>query len=245
MIKVWHCFRRQPQLTAQEFQAHWLEYNAALSREVTGLRRCVQYHSLANELTQQIKDTSVSSGGLAYDGFEAQWWDSVSAAIAAAATRQFKAWQEDRKMFVDGARSTACVADEFVVVEPEGLAAYVLIKCLGRSAELDRAAFQKIWRETQPRHGQQLHASGFLTGYTQDHVPLLAGDSAQIASLGIDQNAWDGIGTIYLHTLAKFKALAGATVVTGDSLADQMNFIDFKRTVSAITRRHVIKDVVR
>jgi hypothetical protein len=45
--------------------------------------------------------------------------------------------------------------------------------------------------------------------------------------------------------LAKFKALAGATVVTGDSLADQMNFIDFKRTVSAITRRYVIKDVVR
>ena len=245
MIKVWHCFYRQPQLTAQEFQAHWLEYNAPLSREVKGLRRCVQYHTLTNELTQQSKDTSVSSGGLAYDGFEAQWWDSVEAAIAAAATPEYKTLQDDRKGFVDGARSTACLADELVIVEPEGLAAYVLIKCLGRFAELDRAAFQKIWRETQPRHGRQLHASGFLTGYTQDHVPALAGESTKIAALGMDQDAWDGIGTIYLHTLAKFKALAGATVVTGDSLADQLNFIDFKRTVSAITRRYVIKDVVR
>lgn len=88
---------------------------------------------------------------------------------------------------------------------------------------------------------------GLLMGYIQNHT-LLDGATANLEgleALGTNPDAWDGVTTAYFESLAKFKALVASPLASQESYDDERTFIDHSRSANMLTRRHVIKDVIR
>jgi hypothetical protein len=84
---------------------------------------------------------------------------------------------------------------------------------------------------------------GLLMGYIQNHT--LIGDAGRVPGLGSDQEPWDGVVTAYFDSVAKFKALVTSPLASQESFEDEKKFIDHSRSVDLLTRRHLIKDLVR
>jgi hypothetical protein len=178
-----------------------------------------------------------------YDGFSISWWESREEMEKALAEEPSIAEAlEDEKLFIDHSRSLACVTEEHVIVEPQGDVPYVLIECLRRRSGIDRAAFSRMWLE-HSRIGRRAHAMGLLMGYIQNHTCI--GDAGRLRGLGSDEEPWDGVVTAYFDSVAKFKALVASPLAAKESFEDERTFIDHSRTVYALTRRDVIKDLVR
>lgn len=247
MIKLIYCLRRLPKLSLEEFQAHWLEHHSQFGRRSPLIRRYVQYHTLAND---PIREAMVQAGVSSvdpYDGIASAWWDGLDAMhkdmtespLVAAAL-------EDEKFFIDHSRSVAFLTREQVIVEPEGNVPYVLVECLRRHPDIDRQEYQERWLH-HARIGRQARAMGLLMGYIQNHT-LLDGATANLAgleALGTNPDAWDGVTTAYFESLAKFKALVASPLASQESYDDERTFIDHSRSANMLTRRHVIKDVIR
>ncbi|MBI3950219.1 MAG: EthD domain-containing protein [Acidobacteria bacterium] len=242
MIKLINCLRRLPHLSLEEFQAHWLEYHSQFGRRLKLIRRNVQYHTLAHDPIREALAEASESGIEPYDGFVITWWDSLDDIKTELENNpNVAAAREDEKLFVDHNRSVHCLAQEQVIIEPEGSVPYVLIQCLRRRADIDQAAFQAAWL----RHadiGRRAHTQGLLKGYIQNHT-LPQGDSPE--DPGATQQTWDGVVTAYFDSIAQFKALVTSPLVAQESLEDTKTFIDHSRSVSMLTRRSVISDVVR
>jgi hypothetical protein len=64
VIKLIYCLRRLPELSLEEFQGHWLEHHADLGRRLKGVRRYVQYHTLAND---PIREAMAQAGSSTVD----------------------------------------------------------------------------------------------------------------------------------------------------------------------------------
>ncbi|MBI3951665.1 MAG: EthD domain-containing protein [Acidobacteria bacterium] len=247
MIKMIYCLRRLPHLSLEEFQAHWLEHHSQFGPRLKHARRYVQYHTLTNDPIQEAMAQAAASGVEPFDGFAVSWWDSLdgfktemekSDVVAAAL--------EDEKFFIDHKRSVACLTQEQVIVEPEGAVPYVLVECLRRRSELNRAAFQKAWLK-HSEIGRRAHAQGGLQGYIQNHT-LLEGDTIGLEgleALGTAPETWDGVATAYFDSVAKFKALVASPLAAEEAFEDERTFIDHKRSVNVLSRRHVFKDIVR
>lgn len=243
MTKLIYCLRRLPHLSLQEFQAHWLEYHSQFGKRAKTVRRYVQYHTLADDPIREAMAQAGVSKVETYDGIAIAWVDSLEAlqaemkgnpAVAAAL--------EDEKHFIDHSRSVACITEEKVVVEPEAPGNVLLIECLRRRPDIDRATFSKAWSH-HAHIGRRAHQMGLLMGYIQNHS--LIGDAARVPGLGSSEEPWDGIVTAYFDSIAKFKALVASPLASQESFEDEKTFIDHSRSVDLLTRRHVIKDLVR
>jgi uncharacterized protein (TIGR02118 family) len=243
VIKLIYCLRRLPGLSLEEFQDHWLEHHADLGRPLKGLRRYVQYHTLANDPIREAMAQAGTSTVDPYDGLSIAWWDSAESLGAdMGGSPAMEAAMDDQRKFVDHSRSVTCLTREEVIVEPVGSVPYVLIECLRRRTELDRTAFQAAWL----RHadiGRRANEQGLLAGYIQNHT--LLGDAGRVKGLGCDDEPWDGIVTAYVDSVATFKALVSSPLAAEESFEDERKFIDHSRSVDMLTRRHVIVDVAR
>jgi hypothetical protein len=85
-----------------------------------------------------------------------------------------------------------------------------------------------------------------LHGYIQNHA--LGEDDASVQELedvGTGLPEWDGIVTAYFHSVAIAKKLFGDPLASEEAFADEREFIDHTRGVYMLTRRHLIKDLVR
>ena len=247
MIKLIYCLRRLARLSLEEFQAHWLEHHSQFGRQSPLIRRYVQYHTLANDPIREAMAQAGVSNVEPYDGIAIAWWDDLetmhkdmteSPHVAAAL--------EDEKYFIDHSRSVAFLTHEHVIVEPEGNVPYVLVECLRRCAGIDRKEYQKRWTH-HARIGRQARAMGLLMGYIQNHT-LLDGETANLEgleALGTNPDAWDGVTTAYFESIAKFKALVASPLASQESFDDEKTFIDHSQSANMLTRRHVIKDVIR
>jgi len=244
MIKLMYCLRRKPGLSLQEFQQHWREHHAPLVARVRSVRRYVQLHTLADDPIREAMAQAGASGIDTFDGVALLWFDSREAmqqgmsqdpAVAAAL--------DDEKFFVDADRSTACVVDERVVVEPIPPGNVVLVECLRRRSDMDRRSFSDHW--THHQHiGRRAHAElGLLMGYIQNHA--LPGDEARLPGLGNTDEPFDGIVTAFFHSVATFKALVAHPLAYEESYNDEKAFIDHSRSVDLLTRRHLVKDLIR
>ncbi len=243
MIKLVYCLRRLPHLSLQEFQGHWLEHHSQFGRSLKPVRRYVQYHTLANDPIREAMAQAGASAVESYDGIAIAWWDSVDAMRAEMEKNStVAAALEDEKLFIDHSRSVACLAQEQVIVEPVGDVPYVLIECLRRRSDIDRSAFQAAWLN-HASIGRRAHAQGLLMGYIQNHT--LLGDAGQVEGLGVEEEPWDGVVTAYFESVATFKALVASPLAAQESFEDEKKFIDHSRSVDMLTRRHVIKDVMR
>ena len=243
MTKLIYCIRRRPHLSLEEFQAHWREHHSQFGKRVKTIRRYVQYHTLANDPIREAMAQAGVSKVETYDGIAIAWFDSMEALQEEMKHNSVVAEAlEDEQHFIDHSRSVATITEEKVVVEPVAPGNVVLIECLRRRADMDRGAFSKAW--SQHAHiGQKAHQMGLLMGYIQNHA--LPGDAARVPGLGSNEEPWDGIVTAYFDSIAKFKALVASPLAAQESFEDEKKFIDHSRSVDLLTRRHVVKDLVR
>jgi hypothetical protein len=246
MIKMIYCLRRLPHLSLEEFQAHWLEYHSQFVRRSPLIRRYVQYHTLTNDPVREAMSQTRASSVEPYDGVTIVWWDDVEALKTdMTESPHVAAALEDEKYFIDHHRSVAFLTHEQVIVEPEGAVPYVLIECLRRRSDIDRGEFQKRWLD-HGDIGRRATALG-LAGYIQNHT-LLDGASdglAELETLGTHPEAWDGVTTAYFESVVKFRLLVSSPLAAQESFKDEKKFIDHGQSANMVTRRHVIKDVIR
>jgi hypothetical protein len=149
---------------------------------------------------------------------------------------------EDEKLFIDHSRSTVCVTQEQVIVEPQGSVPYVLIECLRRRSDLDKSSFQKRWLE-HAKIGRRAHEAGLLMGYIQNHT--LLGEDGGVKGFVATEEPFDGVVTAYFDSVVRFRALVESPLAADESFEDEKAFIDHSQTTYALTRRHVFKDLIR
>jgi uncharacterized protein (TIGR02118 family) len=122
MIKLVYCLRRLPHLSREEFQRYWRETHGPLVRgnaEVLRIQRYVQVHTLDTPLNDVI---GTSRGAAeAYDGVAELWFEREEDLTEATATPEGRAAAldllEDERRFIDLARSSLWIAQEFPFVE--------------------------------------------------------------------------------------------------------------------------------
>jgi len=247
MIKLLYLLRRRPGLTLREFQEHWGEHHRQFGIMDKNIRRYVQYHTLLEdpikEALAQAADSKVTVEP--YDGMAVAWWDSPEQLLQSMESDNVAAALEDEKHFIDHERSTALLADEHVIVEPEGKGPIVLIECLSRRSDIDRRTFSEKWLH-HAHIGRKANSLGLLQGYIQNHA-LPEGDDrvAQLEALGAGAEMWDGVVTAYFHSIAIAKELFTSPLASEESYEDEKQFIDHDKGVYMLTRRHLIKDYVR
>jgi hypothetical protein len=242
-VKLLYLLRRQPRLTRSEFQEHWLDHGH-FARENRGVLRCVQYHTLADDPVQDAL-AQASEGREPYDGVTAAWFASPETFRASMEDAQVPAALADERHFVDHSRSVALLVHEHVHIEPLAPSPIVLIECLARPGSIDRATFSERWLVHQAL-GHKAHALGYLAGYIQNHA--LQEDDAGVRELDAEGSSgedWDGVVTAYFRSLALAKALFDSPLAAEEAFEDERTFIDHPKGVYMLTRRHVVKELVR
>ncbi|HUZ11927.1 MAG TPA: EthD domain-containing protein [Caulobacteraceae bacterium] len=118
MIKLTFCLVRLPHLTREAFQTYWRQNHAPLVasvREVLRIRRYVQLHSLAADLSAPLR--SARAGPEGFDGVAQLWWDSFEdmANRDPAAAEAGRLLLEDERRFIDLSRSPLWWGEEQVI----------------------------------------------------------------------------------------------------------------------------------
>lgn len=122
MIKLTFALTRLPSLSRQEFQTYWFETHAPLVtsvREVLGIRRYVQMHSLPAEFSEPLRASRGGPEG--YDGVAQLWYDSLEALGALMQKPEAQAAArlllEDERKFIDLPKSPLWWGEEKVVFD--------------------------------------------------------------------------------------------------------------------------------
>lgn len=120
MIKLTFVLVRKPGLSREAFQDYWFNTHGPLVasfREVLGIHRYVQMHSLPDEASEGLRASRAAPE--AYDGVAQLWYESLEdlgrrmADPAARAAGQ--ALLEDEKIFIDHSRSPLWWGEEKVI----------------------------------------------------------------------------------------------------------------------------------
>lgn len=118
MKKLTFVLRRAPHLSREEFQRYWREQHAPLvekHREVLGIRRYVQVHTLDSPANEVLR---ASRGAPAeYDGVAELWFDSDQIATTPEAARAGALLLEDERRFIDLENSPLWFSEEKPVIE--------------------------------------------------------------------------------------------------------------------------------
>ena len=245
MIKLTFALVRLPGLSREDFQDYWFNRHGPLVAsvsEVLGIRRYVQMHSLPDAVSEPLRASRGAPEP--YDGVAQLWYDSLEDMLTehdVAKTPYAAPAVKDHNLFIDDDRSVACFTDEHPIVEPGGAVPYVLIGCLRRGSGIEPAEFQRAWL-SQANIVRQAHAQGLIEGLVQNHAHI--GNTGNIEGIGSAEEPWDGIETTYFNSIAGFKTFAASEIAQKWFEAEK-TFIDHERSVYVLTRRHVIKKLVR
>ncbi len=242
MIKLIYCLRRVPGLSLREFQEHWLEQHARFGRDNRITRRYVQYHRLEDDPIVAAMAQAGASQVEPFDGVAISWWDDLDSVRTAMDSPEVAAALEDERHFIDHRRSTACLTTERVIIEPCADVPIVLFECLRRRSDIDRAEFSRRWEE-HGKIGRRAHAAKLLMGYVQN-VTLTSGAQDGLEAIA-GPDSWDGVTTGYFESIAKMKTLMASPLVTQDAYKEERAFMDHSRSGFFVTRRHLIRDIIR
>ena len=142
MLTMIGLLRRRAGLSPEDFQAYWREKHSTLGRQLPGLRRYVQNHTLLSGYREHAP---------LYDGVAELRFDDPAAFRAAMRSDEMAAARADEPNFLDTEQLGMILAHEHVVLDgPAPRAGVKLISFLTRRADLDPGDFHKHWRE---RHG--------------------------------------------------------------------------------------------
>ncbi len=120
MIKLTFALVRRPDFTREAFQAYWFERHAPLVasvRETLRIRRYVQLHSAAPEVSAEIRRSR--NGPEQFDGVAQLWWDSFEDLAASAgdpeAAKAGRLLLDDERRFIDLEKSPLWWGEEKVI----------------------------------------------------------------------------------------------------------------------------------
>jgi hypothetical protein len=244
MIRLFFPMRRLPHLSLEEFLAHWIDVHAVLNEPFRLIRQYVQYHTLIDDPTRTVLAKAGVSRLAPYDGIPSAWYDSLDDMLIEhdiEKTPYAAPAVKDHALFIDDSRSVACFTDEHPIVEPGGASPYVLVGCLRRQAGVDAASFQRAWLD-QAQFARIAHADGLIQGLIQCHSRI--GNAGNIEGIGSAEEPWDGIETTYFDSIAAFRTFA-ASKIAGKWAEAEKPFVDHEQSVYVLTRRHVIRQIVR
>jgi uncharacterized protein (TIGR02118 family) len=115
MIKVVYCLRRKPGMSLEEFQKYWLETHAEFGRNIPGVKRYVQVHTLTGELQELMAQGHPSGKNEPFDGMAELWFEEEDLR-ALPGTEGGLAAVMDEANFIDFDRSVIFLATEHVIV---------------------------------------------------------------------------------------------------------------------------------
>lgn len=105
MLKLSYCLRRRPDLSHEEFLSRWADHVPLVQRVAGALAvlRYVQVHTWPGRANDRLRVPRGSP--VPFDGIAETWYESLEAALAAAASDQGRdAWEalvEDERRFID------------------------------------------------------------------------------------------------------------------------------------------------
>lgn len=121
MIKLTFALVRLPGLSRGEFQDYWFNNHAPLVagvREVLGIRRYVQMHSLPDEASEPLRASRGAPEP--FDGVAQLWYDSLDDLARRmadpAAQDAGRRLLEDERKFIDHSRSPLWWGEERVII---------------------------------------------------------------------------------------------------------------------------------
>ncbi len=109
MIKIVSLLTRKPELTHEQFVAHWRDIHGPLALGIPGVRRYVQSHIQGTRTRADIPETDI-----AVDGIAELWYDNEDALRASAATPEAKRLYADGALFI-GRIKTYVVVEEIII----------------------------------------------------------------------------------------------------------------------------------
>ena len=190
MIKVAAFFKRKAGSSVEEFQRYWRTHHGDIAKELPGLRRYVQCHTLPGVYKKREP---------VYDGVAEIWFDDTDALRAAAASDVFKAVKADEPNFMDVSSYGDIVAEEHVIKDgaiPEE--AVKNIEFVRRRPDLSVEAFQKHWRQV---HGPLGAAIPVVLRYVQCHTRLSGYRDGRIP-------VYDGLAMTWFQSVHTMRASA-------------------------------------
>lgn len=120
MIKLTFCLRRRPDLTREEFLAHWHGPHAAIGMAgagAIGAKRYVQNHTITHPLNESLQKSR--NAPEPFDGIVELWFeklDDVGATFTSGDARAaIRALLDDEPNFIDLANSPIFLVEEHVM----------------------------------------------------------------------------------------------------------------------------------
>ena len=257
MIRLTFVLRRKPELSREEFQEYWRRQHGPLVAKHStrlGMLRYVQVHTLDDPVNDQMAE---ARGGMEqpYDGVAELWWwsrERIVEALAEQAAQDAGAeLLEDERKFIDLERSPLWFAHEYPQVNPvpEDIVArersplVKLFFCLrhpGRAVRAGRAGL--LAHGARPDH--PLDRAG------RRDPALPAGPSRRgrargraASARGTTTEPYTGHAELWYDRRAFGNAIPERARGGEMAVADESNFIDFKRSAMWIAKERVFVDV--
>lgn len=258
MIRLTFVLRRKADLTREEFQEYWRRQHGPLVAKHSthlGMLRYVQVHTIEDPINDQMAE---ARGGMEepYDGVAELWWWSRERIVESLAEEAAQAagaeLLEDERKFIDLERSPLWFAHEYPQVNPvpEDLVArersplVKLFYCLRHPKGQNEQDAQLYWRSA---HGPIIrsiaHAGGILR-YLQVHRVEDELEGALRQARGTTTEPYTGHAELWYDRRGWVSGVIPERVSAGElAVADESNFIDFKRSAMWIAKERVFVDV--
>jgi uncharacterized protein (TIGR02118 family) len=115
MIKVVYCLRRKPEMSREEFQKYWLETHAEIGKNIPGVKRYIQVHTLSDEMAEMMAEGHPAGKNEPFDGVAELWFEEEDLLKLPGAEGALAAVQDEAN-FIDFERSVIFLAKEHVIV---------------------------------------------------------------------------------------------------------------------------------
>ena len=221
MVKLVVWFKRRAGMEVEPFQEYWRTRHADVVRDLPGVRRYVQSHTLL---------AGYRKGEPVYDGIAEVWFDDTNVIRALDGTAALRAVQEDEARFIDRSTMKTLVTDEHLIKDgelPDGCVKN--IEFVHRRADLDVEAFQRYWREV---HGPLASEISVILRYVQSHCRRGGYANGR-------QPPCDGVAITWFESTAAMRESARSDAYAR-TRADEANFIAPGELPFIITREHVV-----
>ncbi len=207
MIKTIYFFHRERGLSVEEFQNYWKMTHGHLVRQVSGVRRYVQCHTLLSGYQRPTPP--------ALDGVEEIGFDSPMALASAEKTHEWRAAFADLNRFVDTDRLQQIVTQEILIKAGEVREGMVKnIELVTRKPGMALKDFHRYWEDF---HGPLAAKIGMIKRYVQSHTLMSEYEKEE-------PPAYDGVAETWFDGTAAMRGSATTPEYVAIR-ADEENFV--------------------
>lgn len=222
MLKIVGFLKRRPDITPQQFQAHWRGPHAELGSRIPGLRRYTQNHTRLSAYRDGREPV--------WDGVVELWFDDESALAESYVTPEWEILREDEPKFLDLSKVAAIPTDErWIVDRPAPPGCVKNISFLTRRKDISVAQFQDYWAH---KHGPIASQIPGMRRYVQCHTRASAYER-EPAPL------YDGVPIAWFENTDAMRGSGDSDAYTR-TRADEANFLEPGAITFVIAEEHVI-----